>query len=167
MVEKTVSEDKSEGVFYSDKLYDFHKYCIKFPHMKSDRIMEISESVLKFGQLEDIILLDNLILDGRHLYWACKAAGITPRFRDFNGNLHPWAYVKIKNLHRRDLTTTQRAALALEDLKIERQIAKERQVLTYFKDKNDPPKNLEKYTDHLTSPFLRALQTQTGNRMII
>ena len=159
MAEITTENDQSRDSFYSDKLYDFHEYCIKFPRMKSDRIMEISESIVEYGQQEDIILLDGLILDGRHLWWACKAAGKTSRFRNYDSNLHPWIYVKIKNLHRRDLTTAQRATLALEDLKIEKEIAKERQMQTRFKNKNELQKNNEKDTvGHPGSPTVTNIK---------
>lgn len=159
MAEITTENDQARGSFYSDKLYDFHEYCIKFPRMKSDRIMEISESIVKFGQQDDIVLLDGLILDGRHLWWACKAAGKTPRFRNFDSTLHPWHYVKIKNLHRRDLTTAQRATLALKDLKIEKQIAKERQMQTRFKNKTELQKNNEKDTvGHPRSPTVTNIK---------
>lgn len=65
------------------------------------------------GLIEPIILLGNQIIDGRNRLRACEAAGLTPRYREVNG-IDPTQYVVSRNLHRRHLTTAQRAAIAAE-----------------------------------------------------
>jgi len=63
-----------------------------------------------FDDQEPIVLLDDLILDGRHRHSACVLAGITPSFRKFIGK-SPEAYVA-KKAFRQHLDTSQRAMIA-------------------------------------------------------
>ena len=48
---------------------------------------------------------EGLILDGRNRYRACEAAGIEPRFREFDGD-DPLASL---NVHRRSLSESRSA----------------------------------------------------------
>ncbi|MFX0138326.1 MAG: hypothetical protein ACFFDN_32090, partial [Candidatus Hodarchaeota archaeon] len=75
------------------------------------------------------------------------------RFRNYDNDLDPWDFVKIKNYLRRDLTTAQRAALGLEDLKIEKKKAKLRKARTQLngKTKDNKPK-LKISVSHPGSP---------------
>ena len=65
------------------------------------------------GLLHPIITVNGQILDGRNRFRACELAGVTPDFREYEG-VDPLADVISWNLHRRQLSTSQRAALAAE-----------------------------------------------------
>jgi hypothetical protein len=75
---------------------------------------------LDFGRLSwwpsfcvPIVLFEGKILDGRNRYNACKQAGVSPQYREFEGG-NPWQYVWDHNGQRRNLSGEQRAALFLE-----------------------------------------------------
>src|SRR5262249_17988156 len=77
----------------------------------------------------EIVLHDGMILDGRNRYRACRAAGVEPRYRNFEGN-DPAAFVISVNIRRRHLTDQEkREALAqlvaAHPEKSDRAIAKE------------------------------------------
>ena len=66
--------------------------------------------------IENIILTpDELILDGRNRYLACLEAGVEPKFEITKEPPEKWLDIVIsKNLKRRHLTASQRAAMAAE-----------------------------------------------------
>ena len=63
------------------------------------------------GLREPIMLIGDLILDGRNRYRACQASGINPVFSKFTGE-DPAGYVLSLNVHRRHLDESQRAMVA-------------------------------------------------------
>ncbi len=66
------------------------------------------------GQLEPIWLSpDGRIVDGRNRYNACRELGIAPMYQTWSGNGSLVAFVLAKNFHRRNLTASQRAAIAV------------------------------------------------------
>ncbi len=88
-----------------------HPYADLFPMMTDDEIKELADDIKKNGQLEDIVVVDNMILDGRNRYRACMLAGVEPLKRGLlDGD--PLTFVLSKNLHRRHLSTSQRAMVA-------------------------------------------------------
>ncbi len=135
MAEITERNSHANGSFYSIKAYDFHELCLSVPPMTTREKKRMLRSLQTLGQQEDIILLDNKILDGRHLYITCNEAGITPRFRDYDKDIDPKDFVKSRNFHRRQMNTGQLAFSALEDLEIERNNARLRQKETQFSNK--------------------------------
>lgn len=88
-----------------------HEIATLFPSMSQVDLDQLRESIGAQGQLEEILLFEGKILDGRHRYQACLALGIEPRFREFEGTAQEaFAYSVALNLSRRHLTTVQRAA---------------------------------------------------------
>ncbi len=80
------------------------------------------------GLREPIELLEGKILDGRNRYLACKSKGIKATFRILNGSCRsPVAYVASKNLHRRHLSTAQRAAIGAQIREMLKEEARKRQ----------------------------------------
>lgn len=88
-----------------------HKYAKFFPLMEGEEFDGLVEDIKTHGLLEPIVLLGGKILDGRNRFRACKAAGVEPRFTEFNGDQGPLHYVASKNFHRRGLSDTQRAVI--------------------------------------------------------
>jgi ParB-like chromosome segregation protein Spo0J len=90
---------------------EVHEIATLFPTMASVDAEQLRESILKAGQLEEILVFEGKILDGRHRYEACLALGVEPRVREFEGTpQEAFSYSVALNLSRRHLTTVQRAA---------------------------------------------------------
>ncbi|MEZ6186178.1 MAG: hypothetical protein R3F62_14360 [Planctomycetota bacterium] len=88
-----------------------HEIATLFPRMSSVDLDHLRTSLSDQGQLEEILLFEGKILDGRHRYDTCVELGIEPRFREFEGDAQEaFAYSVALNLSRRHLTTVQRAA---------------------------------------------------------
>jgi hypothetical protein len=88
-----------------------HPLAELFPLIEGQQFEELVASIRENGQLDAIVLLDGAILDGRNRFRACKTAGIQPRFESFTGG-NPVKFVAAKNVHRRNLTTNERALIA-------------------------------------------------------
>ena len=142
MIEKVIERSYLKGPFYSNKAYKFHIYADYFPLMDSQEIGELGKSIRKDGQREAIVLLSDLILDGRNRYLACHNEGIAPRFVYYDDELDPLDFVIIKNFYRRHLTTIQKSKIIIKLLKIEKRKARERRARTQLngKTKNNKPK---------------------------
>ena len=88
-----------------------HPVADIFPMLPHDDLMRLSEDIATRGLLEPVVMLDDMILDGRNRYAACKLAGVTPDFVTFSGD-DALGYVIAKNMHRRHLNESQRAVVA-------------------------------------------------------
>ncbi|SRR6266581_3108979 len=107
---------------------EFHPFANFFPLLPTEsvRFKELTQDIQENGLIDTIELFEEKILDGRNRYRACLGAGIEPRFSQYTGD-KPLAYVRSKNLQRRDLTDSQRAAIAVEMLPGLKEEAKKRQ----------------------------------------
>lgn len=90
---------------------EFHEYANIFPLMNGAELDELVEDIRKNGLLEDIVVYDGVILDGRNRFNACDKADVEPMFIKYNGD-DPLGYVTSKNLHRRHLTEGQKGMAA-------------------------------------------------------
>lgn len=90
-----------------------HPYCELFPQLPPEKITELAGRIKANGQLDDIVLLEGKILDGRNRYLACLEAGVEPRTVGFVG-ADPLEFVIDKNLTRRHLTESQKALIAAD-----------------------------------------------------
>ena len=77
--------------------------------MPEDELQALAEDIKKHGQREPGILFEGMVLDGWHRYLACQRADTPFRFEEFDGD-DPIAFVLSRNLVRRHLTASQRAA---------------------------------------------------------
>jgi ParB-like nuclease domain len=91
----------------------FHKLADLFPLLDRNDLDGLIKDIKENGLIEPIVLYQGEILDGRNRYRACQAIGIEPKTEEFRGT-DPFKYVISKNLHRRHLTTTQRANIAAQ-----------------------------------------------------
>ncbi len=78
-----------------------HPAAELFPFMSDEELGELAADIRAHGLLEPIVLLDGLVLDGRNRLRACEAAGVEPRFVDWDGTGDPAVWVISKNLKRR------------------------------------------------------------------
>ena len=88
-----------------------HSYAKLFPMMDEDSLREFTASVRDNGLEQPIVTYEGKILDGRNRSIACTNSKVTPEYAEYEGD-DPLGYVLRTNLHRRHLTTSQRAAVA-------------------------------------------------------
>lgn len=96
--------------------YEFHELADLFPLMEKEELEELAQDIKKNGLLEEIILYDKKILDGRNRYLACQIAKVEPRFRIFSNKIDPLDYIISMNLERRHLTKDQIAIITVEKI---------------------------------------------------
>ena len=91
----------------------FHPYAEIFPLMEGSPFDELVADIKVYGLREKIWTYEGKILDGRNRFLACQKAKIKPEYRTFKGTGQgALAFVISANIHRRQLTDTQRAMAA-------------------------------------------------------
>lgn len=90
-----------------------HAYADMFPLMEGEPFDDLCKSLEENGQVNDIVLLDGKILDGRNRYNGCLKVGLTPVTRDYEGS-DPLSYVWAQNGQRRHLTASQLGTIGAE-----------------------------------------------------
>lgn len=123
-----------------------HPSASLFPMLDDKSLQDLAEDIHKNGLLEPIVVHEGMILDGRNRFVACELAGVPPAFTEWNNGVSPTVYVLSKNLHRRHLTTSQRAAIAVEVLPLLKEEAHRRQLVG---KKPGLPLNSEGGTPHV------------------
>lgn len=108
------------------KKYKYHKLSNIFPLMEGENFDGFVEDMRLHGQLEIGVLFEGKILDGRNRYRACQILEIPFDCKELPDGVSALDYVISINLHRRHLTTAQRAAIGLLLLPEEEKRAKER-----------------------------------------
>jgi hypothetical protein len=105
-----------------------HPAAELFPMMPDQDLRALADDIAANGLNQPIVTFDGQILDGRNRSRACEVAGVDPRYEEWSDpGCGPVAWVVSQNIHRRHLTATQRAVLAVELLpKLELE-ARERQ----------------------------------------
>jgi ParB-like chromosome segregation protein Spo0J len=92
-----------------------HPAADVFPLGPDAELDELADDIRAHGLNHAIIVHDGSVVDGRRRQLACERAGIEPRFEEWNGRGGSIVdYVVSENLHRRHLTTSQRALVAVE-----------------------------------------------------
>jgi ParB-like chromosome segregation protein Spo0J len=100
---------------------EFHPLANLFPLIDGAEFDQLVADIKANGLLETIVLYEGKILDGRNRYRACLKAGKAIATCEYEnlaavvyGASDPLAFVLSKNMHRRHLTTDQRASIAAE-----------------------------------------------------
>lgn len=134
-----------EGMDFKEWIgeYPVHPVASLFPMIDDESLNALAEDIKKNGQREPIIVayLDEamidepVVIDGRNRHAACKLAGIEPEFKFVmslnDRELSPQViadWVISHNLHRRHLTTSQKAMVGQGYLAYLKEEAKKRQV---------------------------------------
>lgn len=107
----------------------FHPLAGLFPLIDGDEFNDLAADIATHGLREPIVLYDGAILDGRNRYAACLSVGVAPTFVEYDGE-DALAFVLSLNLHRRHLSQSQKAALALDILPMAEAEAKMRRAAT-------------------------------------
>lgn len=109
-----------------------HPIAQAFPMAETEDRERIKQSLAENGQLEEIITLDGMVLDGRNRQDLLIELGMKPNYVDWKDlppvlTAHgPVAFVKARNFDRRHLTPSQKAAVAAELIPFFEAEAKER-----------------------------------------
>ena len=98
---------------------EYHRIANIFPMMGGEELLALADDIMENGLRQPIVVYEGQILDGRNRYQACLSSGLEPEFAQYDGD-DPLSYVLSLNLHRRHLTTSQRAGLAEEIANMER-----------------------------------------------
>lgn len=107
-----------------------HPLCDAFPQMSVDEFNDLVRSIREHGFHADqpVVFFQGKILDGRNRWRAASVAGVAPATRQFEGDeAAALAFVESRNLHRRNLTPSQKAAVAAALVPFHQAAAKERQ----------------------------------------
>ena len=94
----------------------FHEVAAIFPLIAGEDYDQLVEDIRQNGLLEPIWVHDGQIIDGRNRWRACRDAGVAPTFRRWDGAGSLVEFVMSLNMHRRHLTTGQKAAAAARSL---------------------------------------------------
>ena len=94
-----------------------HEYAKLFPLLDGEARQRLVDDIRANGVLEPIVFLDGYILDGRNRYYAARELLIEYPRVDYDGD-DPLAFVISRNMHRRHLTESQRAAAAAKIAKL-------------------------------------------------
>lgn len=86
-----------------------HPLSAAFPSMPESELGALALDIEAHGQREPGVMFQGMVLDGWHRYRACEQAGVEFKAVEFDG-ADPVAFVISRNLHRRHLTASQRAA---------------------------------------------------------
>jgi len=122
-------ESKPSTARSQAQAYAFHPLADLFPLIEGREFEDLVADIKANGLIEDIVLYDGMILDGRNRYRACIAADVPPMVHDATKWIEdPAAYVVSANIRRRHLTHGQKRGviaklLAAHPEKSDRQIA--------------------------------------------
>lgn len=92
--------------------FEIHPAATLFPLMTEEEYQGLKQDIAENGQREDIVVWCGKLIDGRHRLRACEELQRQPSIAELDEDQDPWKYVISHNLHRRHLTTSQRAMVA-------------------------------------------------------
>lgn len=106
-----------------------HPYADIFPRLEGESLRGLIDDITQHGLREPITIYKGQVLDGRNRLAACREAGIEPDFRYSESETDADALREALslNLHRRHLTTSQRARIAADVEPMFAEAAKQRQ----------------------------------------
>lgn len=116
-----------------EMLREYHPAANVFPLLQGEEFEALKADIAANGLREPVWLHpDGRIIDGRNRHRACIEAGVPPAFRTWDGSGSLVSFVVSLNLHRRHLTASQRAAVAVDVLPMLEDEARERRTKTQF-----------------------------------
>ena len=110
-----VSANPSEAFTCEGKTYRVHWLALLFPRLQGPAFARLVESIRVHGLQQPIVVMGSaldIIVDGVNRFLAALEAGVKLQFKELPPGRDPVDYIETANMHRRDLTVSQRAALA-------------------------------------------------------
>ena len=164
-----------EGMEFKEWIgeYPVHLVASLFPMIDDESLNALAEDIKKNGQREPIIVayLDEamidepVVIDGRNRHAACRLAGVEPEFKFVmslnDRELSPQViadWIISHNLHRRHLTTSQKAMVGQGYLAYLKEEAKKRQIEAVKRG------NVSRHSDSPVSPKSDELGSVQGSR---
>ncbi|MFA6103624.1 MAG: ParB N-terminal domain-containing protein [Victivallaceae bacterium] len=105
---------------------NIHELADAFPLPEGKEFEQLKRSIEAEGQQIPVIMYKGKLLDGRSRWRACRKLGIAVKAVEWNGTGNLEDLIISLNLHRRYMTASQRAALAVKLLPALEQQAAER-----------------------------------------
>jgi hypothetical protein len=147
---------KPASVDYDDLKY--HDLSQIFPLIEGDEFEGFVEGFKKHGLLQQIVLHEGKILEGRNRYRAGKKLGYKFSAKDFTelpSGKNPYEFVLVANVQRRHLTTEQKRTLGLRLIR-ERPNDSDRKIALLLGMSN---KTISTYRKELEEMFERFIRT--------
>lgn len=94
--------------------YEAHPAAIMFPAMSDEEYHSLKIDIQQNGLHEPILVHEGKVIDGRHRQRACLELGLSPKIEVWDGSGSLISLIYSLNIHRRHLTASQRAALAID-----------------------------------------------------
>lgn len=95
------------------KTYEQHPLSALFPPMPDEEFKALIDDIDANGLRDPVVIYQGKVLDGWHRYSACLELDLDRiKMLEYEGN-DPAAFVRSKNLHRRHLSASQRAMIAV------------------------------------------------------
>lgn len=107
--------------------YEVHPAADLFPLMTGEELSGLVADISENGQREPITIWNGKLVDGRNRAAACEQLGIEPDACELDSETDPIKWVLSHNLHRRHLTPSQKAQVAVKLKKLLEPEAKEKQ----------------------------------------
>lgn len=133
-----------------------HAIAGLFPEMSPDEYAALKADIQANGLREPIWLHEGRVIDGRHRARACHELGIRPATRNWSGTGSLTAFVVSLNIHRRSLTSSQRAAIAVDVAEMLEEEAKARQKAGASKGGQAKPKGESKVPQKVEEPCRKS-----------
>ncbi len=109
-------------------MMEFHDVANLFPLIEGQEFDELVRDIRENGLQQPIWTYQGKIIDGRNRYRACVAAGVEPRYQEWDGKGSLVAFAVSLNVKRRHLTSSQLSVIALSVEKQLKQEAQEKEV---------------------------------------
>ena len=105
--------------------YRAHPAASAFPLLSPSELADLAHDIETHGQHDPCVVWGDVLVDGRNRWRACELANVEPRIveEDFADEAAVISWVVSRNLHRRHLSTSQRAMLGAQLLELFRQDA--------------------------------------------
>lgn len=97
-----------------------HPLACLFPVISGSANEEFARDVADHGLREPITVIGDQVLDGANRYRVCRDLGLPFITQEWDGQGSPLDFVIRKNLHRRQLSESQRALVAADVLRIKK-----------------------------------------------
>lgn len=120
------------------EMLESHEVANIFPLMTGEEFENLKNDIRENGLIEPIWTYQGRIIDGRNRYKACLEVGVQPKVREWGGNGSLVSFVVSMNLHRRHLSSGQKATAAFDALPMYESEARERQLATLRRGDETP-----------------------------